>query len=62
MNSQVDMALMYDAVLLFARALHNFDQSQRITMRPLNCETEENWEHGFSLINFMKVVSMLYKV
>ncbi|KAF4528160.1 hypothetical protein B566_EDAN016924 [Ephemera danica] len=54
-RTAVDMALMYDAVLLFAKALRRYHQSHRITTRPLNCETEENWEHGFSLINFMKV-------
>ncbi|XP_065349447.1 glutamate receptor ionotropic, kainate 2-like [Cloeon dipterum] len=51
---RMETALMYDSVRLFAKALHWLVHSQRVSFRPLNCETVENWEHGFSLVNFMK--------
>jgi glutamate receptor, ionotropic, invertebrate len=55
---QMETALMYDSVLLFAKALHWLVHSQRVTFHPLNCDTVENWEHGFSLVNYMKSVSV----
>lgn len=50
---------MYDAVHLFAKALHDLDTSQQIDVRPLSCEAEDTWPHGYSLINYMKIVSGL---
>lgn len=52
---------MYDAVHLFAKALHDLDTSQQIDVRPLSCEAEDTWPHGYSLINYMKIVSTLKK-
>lgn len=60
-NSSVikaETALMYDAVHLFAKALHDLDTSQQIDIHPLNCDTQDTWPHGYSLINYMKVVSI----
>jgi len=54
---QTETALMYDAVHLFAKALHDLDSSQRIDIKPLSCEKEDTWPHGYSLINYMKIVS-----
>lgn len=53
-----ETALMYDAVHLFAKALHDLDTSQQIDIHPLNCESQNTWQHGFSLINYMKIVEM----
>lgn len=52
---------MYDAVHLFAKALHDLDSSQRIDIKPLSCDAVDTWPHGYSLINYMKIVSMLTK-
>lgn len=49
---------MYDAVHLFAKALHDLDSSQRIDIKPLNCDSADTWPHGYSLINYMKVVRL----
>ncbi|XP_059486426.1 glutamate receptor ionotropic, kainate 2-like isoform X2 [Neocloeon triangulifer] len=54
--SQTDVALMYDAVHLFARALHDLSSSQRINIKPLSCDKQETWPHGYSLINYMRVM------
>lgn len=66
-----ETALIYDGVHLFARALHQLDQSQVhavwsgavlsteqvINTRPLSCDGQDTWQHGNSLVNFMKLVS-----
>ncbi|KAG8227033.1 hypothetical protein J437_LFUL013820, partial [Ladona fulva] len=54
-NLKVDTALMYDAVILYGRALQQLDSSQNVKIGPLDCNKEGNWEHGLSLINFMRV-------
>lgn len=56
---KAETALMYDAVHLFAKALHDLDTSQQIDIHPLNCDTQDTWPHGYSLINYMKIVSKL---
>ena len=54
---QTETALMYDAALLFATALSELDRSQEIETAVLSCDSEQSWEHGNSLINYMKLVS-----
>lgn len=49
----VSMALIHDAVQLFAHALRRLD-FRAVNMRPLDCESQDSWGHGASLINFMK--------
>jgi hypothetical protein len=58
---QVSMALIHDAVQLFARALRRLD-SAAVNIRPMDCESQMNWGHGASLINFMKDVSKLVPI
>lgn len=48
---------MWDAVHLFARALERLDESRMVEPSNLECEEQKAWEHGLSLINFMKTVS-----
>ena len=54
---QTETALMYDAALLFATALGELDRSQDIETTVLSCDSELTWQHGNSLINYMKLVS-----
>lgn len=54
---KAETALIYDAVHLFAKALHDLDTSQQIDIQPLSCDGEDTWSHGYSLINYMKIVS-----
>jgi len=55
---QTETALIYDAVQLFARALHDLDRSQNVDTRPLSCDGSDTWRHGNSLVNYMKLVEM----
>jgi hypothetical protein len=56
--TQVSMALIHDAVQLFAHALRRLD-SPAVEIKPLDCESQDNWGHGASLINFMKDVTII---
>ncbi|KAK9880188.1 hypothetical protein WA026_010060 [Henosepilachna vigintioctopunctata] len=53
-----ETALIYDAVHLFAKALHDLDTSQKIDIKPMSCDDSDTWPHGYSLINYMKIVEM----
>lgn len=54
---RVEPALMYDAVQLFARAFKQLKDSIEGDVKKLPCNDTINWEHGYSLSNFMRVVS-----
>lgn len=58
LSEQTEVALMHDAVHLFARALHDLSSSQRINIRPISCESRDTWDHGYSLVNYMRVVGI----
>lgn len=51
---------MYDAVHLFSKALHDLDTSQQIDIHPLSCDGQDTWPHGYSLINYMKIVNIKF--
>ena len=53
---QTETALIYDAVHLYAQALNDLDRSQEINTKPLSCDGSETWQHGNSLVNYMKLV------
>lgn len=42
---------------MFARALTELDRSQDIETSTLDCNSDNTWQHGNSLINYMKLVS-----
>uniref|UniRef100_A0A1B6CLB4 Glutamate receptor n=2 Tax=Clastoptera arizonana TaxID=38151 RepID=A0A1B6CLB4_9HEMI len=54
-NISVEQALLHDAVQLFTRSLYYLDNSTEIQSKILSCEKQSNWEHGYSLINYMKM-------
>ncbi|XP_042864659.1 glutamate receptor ionotropic, kainate 2-like isoform X4 [Penaeus japonicus] len=55
---KTEVALMYDAVQLFAKALDDLDRSRHIDITPLECDGDATWVHGNSLINYMKWVQV----
>jgi len=38
------------------QALNDLDHSQEINTKPLSCDGSETWQHGNSLVNYMKLV------
>ncbi|KAK8388628.1 hypothetical protein O3P69_020541 [Scylla paramamosain] len=55
---KTEVALMYDAVQLFAKALDDLDRSRHIDVTPLECDGDSTWVHGNSLVNYMKWVQV----
>lgn len=56
---RTETALIFDAVYLFAKALHDLDSSQHIHIKPLSCESEKPWtKSGTSLTNYMKSIQL----
>ena len=53
---QTETALMYDAVHLFAKAMHEVSNAQQIDTVSLSCNKAKTWSNGESLINYMKMV------
>ncbi|XP_064094425.1 glutamate receptor ionotropic, kainate 2-like [Macrobrachium nipponense] len=58
LSPQTEMALMYDAVHLFAKALGDLDRSRPIEVARLDCEGDDTWIYGNSLVNYMKWVQV----
>ncbi|KAL1478838.1 hypothetical protein MTO96_052344, partial [Rhipicephalus appendiculatus] len=54
------VALMYDAVRLFATALRDLQPNNgpKIQVRPLSCETEEPWSQGNSFVKYMRMINI----
>lgn len=56
---RLEMALMHDAVFLYARALHQlYLPGERFSVQELQCDGDARWPHGFPLVNFMKLMAM----
>lgn len=55
---RVEHALMFDAVHLFAHAFKQLSEAIEGDVKQLACNASENWEHGISLSNFMRSVSI----
>ncbi|KAK3909445.1 Glutamate receptor ionotropic, kainate 2 [Frankliniella fusca] len=53
--SRLQAALFHDGVRIVARALH---QLQHLRPRPLDCAAPDSWEHGTSLINFIRTTEV----
>ncbi|XP_072745109.1 glutamate receptor ionotropic, kainate 2 isoform X2 [Anoplolepis gracilipes] len=51
---QVEHALMYDAVQLFARAFKQLKDATKGNIKKLPCDGSDRWEHGLSFSNFMR--------
>lgn len=47
---------MYDAVYLLAETMHQLDSIQKIDIRSLNCEKDEQWGFGSTIINYVQYV------
>lgn len=55
---RTETALMFDAVLLFNEAIQQLNFTRRLRTVSLNCEDDETWKYGYSIINFMKTVNI----
>lgn len=55
---QTETALIYDAVKLLSAGLQDLDRSQAVTIEPISCDNGNPWQHGSSLINYMRPVAI----
>ncbi|XP_069497036.1 glutamate receptor ionotropic, kainate 5 isoform X2 [Ambystoma mexicanum] len=53
-------ALMFDAVHLVVNAVRELNRSQEIGVKPLLCSTSQIWQHGTSLMNYLRMVGIWY--
>lgn len=54
---QVESAIMYDAVFVYAIGLQTLDMSHRVEATNLSCGAEQAWPQGGSLVNYLNSVS-----
>lgn len=56
----VEAALVYDSVQLFGRALKQLDDAIIANVKTELCDNRNSWEHGSSLMNFMRLVIIFF--
>ena len=54
--TQTEVCLLYDAVILFAKALTDLDGSRHVDVTPLHCSEDKTWIHGDTLVTYIKWV------
>ncbi|XP_076307933.1 glutamate receptor ionotropic, kainate 2-like isoform X2 [Tachypleus tridentatus] len=55
---KTEVALMYDAVKLFAAALHELDRrGQDVYFPAISCDTEQPWLQGNIIVNYMRMIT-----
>lgn len=55
---RIEVALMFDAMQLFAKAFKQLKDAVKGDVRSLPCNGTLSWEHGLSLNNFFRLVSI----
>lgn len=53
---QLEAALIYDGVKLLAKALHELDRHQELSLKRLNCDGYDSWNYGSNVAQHMKKV------
>lgn len=49
--------LLYDAIRLYAAALNELDSSNQVSAKVMDCDSDsDSWEHGYSILNYMRTV------
>lgn len=54
---QVSAALLLDAVQVVLSAVQQLNRSQEVGVKPLSCSSPSIWQHGTSLINYLRMVT-----
>lgn len=54
--TQLSSALMFDAVHVVVGAVRELNRSQEIGVKPLSCSSPQIWQHGTSLMNYLRMV------
>lgn len=54
----ISSALMFDAVHVVVSAVRELNRSQEIGVKPLSCSSPLIWQHGTSLMNYLRMVEL----
>lgn len=54
---QLSPALLYDAMHVVVSAVRELNRSQSVGATQLTCQSPKIWEHGTSLMNYLRMVS-----
>ncbi|XP_008321062.1 glutamate receptor ionotropic, kainate 5 isoform X3 [Cynoglossus semilaevis] len=56
LDTGLSSALMFDAVHVVVGAVRELNRSQEIGVKPLSCTSPQIWQHGTSLMNYLRMV------
>lgn len=56
--TQLSSALLFDAVYAVVAAVQELNRSQNVGATQLSCKSSKIWEHGTSLMNYLRMVSL----
>uniref|UniRef100_A0A8D0CN82 Glutamate receptor n=1 Tax=Scleropages formosus TaxID=113540 RepID=A0A8D0CN82_SCLFO len=57
-GAPLSSALLFDAVHVVAAAVQELNRSQSVGATPLSCKSSKIWEHGTSLMNYLRMVEL----
>ncbi len=55
---QLSSALLFDAVYAVVAAVQELNRSQNVGATQLSCNSSKIWEHGTSLMNYLRMVRL----
>ncbi|NWI02803.1 GRIK4 protein, partial [Tichodroma muraria] len=58
LSPQLSSALLFDAVYAVVTAVQELNRSQEIGVKPLSCGSAQIWQHGTSLMNYLRMVEL----
>lgn len=56
--TQLSSALLFDAVYAVVAAVQELNRSQNVGATQLSCKSSKIWEHGTSLMNYLRMVRL----
>uniref|UniRef100_UPI00398F22E0 glutamate receptor ionotropic, kainate 4-like isoform X2 n=1 Tax=Pristiophorus japonicus TaxID=55135 RepID=UPI00398F22E0 len=57
-GAALSSALLFDAVYVIVTAVHELNHSQEIAVKSLSCGSAQIWQHGTSLMNYLRMVEL----
>ncbi|KAL8173651.1 UNVERIFIED_CONTAM: Glutamate receptor ionotropic, kainate 4 [Gekko kuhli] len=54
--TKLSSALLFDAAYAVVSAVQELNRSQEIGVKPLSCGSAQIWQHGTSLMNYLRMV------
>ncbi|XP_059813036.1 glutamate receptor ionotropic, kainate 4 isoform X2 [Hypanus sabinus] len=58
LGAALSSALLFDAVFVIVNAVNELNRSQEIAVKSLSCGSAQIWQHGTSLMNYLRMVEL----